>query len=176
MRSGASAKRYAQAVFEIARENDEVDGWLDDLAVLVRDIGNREAAGLLDSPRVAIERKAGLVRDAVGGSVGPMAVNLALLMTSRGISYLLPGVADEYQRLVDSHRGIERAEVISAVKLEQRQLDDVARLLRGVSGKDVDLADQVEPDILGGLIVRVGDKVMDGSARTRLLKMRKSLA
>ena len=176
MPSGASAKRYARAVFEIARENGEIEGWLDDLGFLVREVDNADIAAYLDAPQVSIEGKAELVRGAFGDAVGPLAVNLLLVLSSRGNASLIRGVAEEYQQIVDADRGIERAEVVSAVQLDRQQLDDISSLLRRVSGKEVTVADRVEPDILGGLIVRVGDRVMDGSARTRLQKMRKSLA
>ena len=176
MPSGASAKRYARAVFEIARENGEIEGWLDDLGVLVREVDNADIAAYLDAPQVSIERKAELVRGAFGDAVGPLAVNLLLVLASRGNASLIRGVAEEYQQIVDADRGIERAEVVSAVQLDRQQLDDISSLLKTVSGKEVTVADRVEPDILGGLIVRVGDRVMDGSTRTRLQKMRKSLA
>ena len=176
MPSAASAKRYARAVFEIARETGEIEGWLDDLGVLVREVDNADVAAYLDAPQVSIERKTELVRGAFGDAVGPLAVNLLLVLASRGSASLIRGVAEEYQQIVDADRGIERAEVVSAVPLERQQLDDISSLLKTVSGKEVTVADRVEPDILGGLIVRVGDRVMDGSTRTRLQKMRKSLA
>ena len=176
MPSGASAKRYARAVFEIAQETGEIEGWLDDLGVLVRDVDNADVAAYLDAPQVSIERKAELVRGAFGDTVGPLAINLLLVLASRGNASLIRGVAEEYQQIVDADRGIERAEVVSAVQLDRQQLDDISSLLKTVSGKEVTVADRVEPDILGGLIVRVGDRVMDGSTRTRLQKMRKSLA
>jgi F-type H+-transporting ATPase subunit delta len=176
MPSGASAKRYARAVFEIARENGEIEGWLDDLGVLVREVDNADIAAYLDAPQVSIERKTELVKGAFGDAVGPLAVNLLLVLASRGNASLIRGIAEEYQQIVDADRGIERAEVVSAVQLDRQQLDDISSLLKTVSGKEVTVADRVEPDILGGLIVRVGDRVMDGSTRTRLQKMRKSLA
>ena len=107
--------------------------------------------------------------------MGPMAVNLLLVLASRGIASVLPSVAEEYQQIVDSHRGVERAEVITAVQLDQKQLDEISSLLRGIAGKDVTITDGVEPEILGGLIARIGDRVIDGSTRTRLQQMRKSL-
>lgn len=176
MPSGASAKRYARAVFEIAQENDEFDRWLDDLAVLVQETGDKEFSEFLNAPQVSMDRKSELVKGSIGDAVGPMTLNLLLVLASRGATSHLLEVTEEYQQLVDAHRGIARAEVVSAVKLDQQQLDVVVDLLRGISGKDVTVSDRVEPEILGGLIVRVGDRVMDGSTRTRLQKMRKSLA
>ena len=132
MPSGASAKRYARAVFEIARENGEIEGWLDDLGVLVREVDNADIAAYLDAPQVSIERKTELVRGAFGDAVGPLAVNLLLVLASRASASLIRGVAEEYQQIVDADRGIERAEVVSAVQLDRQQLDDISSLLKSL--------------------------------------------
>ena len=78
--------------------------------------------------------------------------------------------------MLDAHRGIERAEVVSAVPLDDAQRDNVADMLARTSGKEIRLSTRVDPEILGGMVIRVGDRVMDGSARTRLQSMRREMA
>ena len=171
----ASAIRYAKAVFQLAVERDELENWLEDLTQLADSVTNQEFSEILSAPRVPSDQKERIVRDALGSSVGPLALNLMFLLTSRGAIHSLPEIADRYQEMLDAHRGIERAEVVSAVPLERQQLDNISSLLRNVSGKEVTVADRVEPDILGGRIVRVGDRVMDGSTRTKIEEMRREL-
>ena len=112
----------------------------------------------------------------MGDSVGPLALNLASMLASRDLAHLVPGVLDEYQRLLDAHRGIERAEVVAAVPLDSDQRGKVVELLQGIAGKEIRLKLDVEPQILGGLIARVGDRLIDGSIRTRLEEMRRGIA
>ena len=176
MPAGASARRYAQAVFEMAVENDNLDRWLDDLTLLADSTTNREFAQTLSAPRIPLAQKESIIRQALGDSVEPLALNLMCLLASRGSVQTLPGIADRYQEMLDAHRGIERAEVVSAVALSDEQRESVTQTLRDMSGKDVRLTARVDPELLGGLVIRIGDQVMDGSARSRLQNMRRELA
>ncbi len=176
MPAGASARRYAQAVFQIAVESDELERWLDDLTQLADAITNEEFGQTLSAPRISMAQKESLIRESLGPTVGPLALNLMCLLASRGQVNVLPGIADRFQEMLDVHQGVERAEVVSAVSLTDAQLDQVTQMLNDFSGRDVRLTTRVDPDILGGLVVRIGDRVMDGSARSRLQNMRRELA
>lgn len=176
MPAAASARRYAQAVFEIASESGELERWLDDLTLMADSITNEEFRQTLSAPRISMAQKEALIRESLGSSVGPLALNLMALLASRGLVHMLPGIADVFQGMLDAHQGIERAEVVSAVSLTDDQQQHVARMLNDLSGKDVRLTTRIDPEILGGLVIRVGDKVMDGSARTRLQNMRREIA
>ena len=163
-------------MFEIASESNELERWLDDLTQLADSITNDEFRQTLAAPRISMAQKEALIRESLGSSVGPLALNLMALLTSRGQVGMLPGIADRFQEMLDAHQGVERAEVVSAVSLTGEQQQQVTQMLNELSGKDVRLTTRVDPEILGGLVIRVGDKVMDGSARTRLQNMRRELA
>ena len=163
-------------MFEIASESNELERWLDDLTQLADSITNDEFRQTLAAPRISMAQKEALIRESLGSSVGPLALNLMALLTSRGLVDMLPGIADRFQEMLDAHQEVERAEVVSAVSLTGEQQQQVTQMLNELSGKDVRLTTRVDPEILGGLVIRVGDKVMDGSARTRLQNMRRELA
>ena len=171
-----SARRYAQAIFEIASEKNELDGWLDDLTLLARALENQELSEFLDSPQVTLSQKIEVIKDTLGNAVGPLALNLICLLASRGIVAVMHGIVEQYQRMLDAYRQIERAEVVSAVPLDSEQREKIVGLLSGVTGKQIRLSQQVEPGILGGLLARFGDRVIDGSTRTKLEAMRRGLA
>jgi F-type H+-transporting ATPase subunit delta len=175
MPRAASARRYAQAVYQLAVEADELDVWLEDLSLLVRALESEEFSRFLDAPQASAAQKTEVARQAMGQSVGPLAVNLLALLSSRNLAHLVPEIADQYEVLLDNHRGIERAEVVSAVPLDDGQRRRVEDLLRGVAGRDVRMTERVDPAILGGLVARVGDRVIDGSTRTKLSTMRRDL-
>jgi F-type H+-transporting ATPase subunit delta len=170
-----SARRYAQALFHLAIEREELELWLDDLSVLANSLRTRELAEFLDAPQVPLTQKVNLIRATLGASVAPLALNLLCLLASRGVAHLVPGIVDQYQRLLDAHRGIERAEVVSAVPLAEEQRRQVRDLLQALAGREVRLSSRVEPQILGGLVARVGDRVIDGSTRAKLREMRREL-
>lgn len=175
MPKSASARRYAQAVFKIALERDELDRWSEDLATLSMLLEDGEFARFLDAPQVTFAVKHEAIRNALGGIVSPLAVNLLALLASRNLAAIVPQVQEQYQHLLDAHRGIARAEVVSAVPLSESQRRKIAEFLKGIAGKEVRLAARVEPQIIGGLVARVGDRVIDGSTRTRLQALRRTL-
>ncbi len=176
MPQAASARRYAQAVFQIAVEQDALDAWSGDLRSLAEAIEVQELANVLDAPQVPLARKVEAIRGAVGGAVGPLAANLLCVLASRNLAHLVPAVLDEYSRMIDERRGVETAEVTSAVRLDDAQRENVTKILEGVAGKKVRLHTLVRPEILGGIVARVGDRVIDGSVRTKLRQMRRDLS
>ncbi len=172
----ASVRRYAQAVFEIAIENDQLEQWLGDLRLLGAAVETEGFGELLDSPQIPADRKVAVVDEAFGDSVGQLARNLIALLATRNLTGITPSVADEYARLMDAHQGIQRAEVVTAVPMNDEQQAKVTAMLRDVVGQDVVLSARVDPDVLGGVVARVGDRIIDGSTRTRLDNLRRNLA
>ena len=175
MPRAASSRRYAQATFQIALERGELDAWLYDLMLLASALDSRELSDYLDSPQVPVAQKVELIKNTLGDSVSPLALNLVSLLASRGISYLMPGIVEQYQQLLDAHQSIERAEVISAVPLDDSQQQKVAALLGEIVETTIKLNPRVDPSVLGGFVAKVGDRVIDGSTRTKLRIMRQDL-
>ena len=175
MPRSASARRYAQAVFQIANENDELESWLDDLTVLSAAVHNPELSAFLDAPQLSPSQKTAVLQTTLSDTVGPLALNLVSLLASRNLAGLMQGIVEQYQRLLDEHNGIERAEVVSAVPLDDSQRASVEEFLKEVVGKEIRLTSRVDPQIIGGMVARVGDHVIDGSTATRLESMRREL-
>ncbi len=176
MPRAASARRYAQAVFELALENNELERWLEDLTLLADAVANQDFVEFLSEPRVPAPSKLEVIREALGASVGPLALNLISLLATRNLVHLLPDIANLYQEALDAQQGIERAEVVSAVPLDDAQRQSVSEMIGAISSSEVRLSTRVEPSIVGGMIVRIGDRVIDGSTRAKLRAMRRDLA
>ena len=103
MPKGASARRYAQADFELALEKDELKTWSDDLGYLAQAMETQEFSELLDAPQVTVAQKIALIDETVGGSINPLTRNLLALLASRNSAGLLPVIADAYQEKLDAH-------------------------------------------------------------------------
>lgn len=171
MARAVSARRYAQAVFRIAQENEQFDEWADDLNLLADAAANEDVTALLNSPQIPQSRKIEIVDRLLGDSVGPLAKNLLGLLATRSVTTVVVSIRDEYETLLNSLRGIERAEVTTAIELDDEQKSTVASILEAIVGKQIQVSTYVEPDIIGGLIARVNDQVIDGSIRARLRNM-----
>jgi F-type H+-transporting ATPase subunit delta len=170
----ASARRYAQAVFELALEKQELERWQSDLRKMADAIGEADFLAALQSPRLKFEDKDRLLAARVG-EISPLALNLARLLISRDSIGIIGDIAAEYGRLLDSYRGIEPADVITAIPLDERDIQKLTEGLGAMVGKKVVLKSGVDPSVIGGIIARVGGKLLDGSTRSRLAALRSEL-
>jgi F-type H+-transporting ATPase subunit delta len=175
MRIEVAAKRYAQAAFDIAREKNDFDRWSADLEAIADLVAQPGVVDILTSSRVPSEAKGSLLQSGLAG-IGPLALNLAHLLVEKGRIALAEDVRAEYQRLLDEHRGMAQATVLTAVPLSEDERQAVVRRLQELTGKEIVLETQVDPEMLGGLVARVGDRLIDGSTRSQLLKLRSRLA
>jgi F-type H+-transporting ATPase subunit delta len=169
------ARRYSQAVFGIAREKNELDRWQSDLKKIATLADDAELIALLENPKVRFEDKAKILAKGLG-DVNPLALNLVYLLVTRGRFGMVADIADEYQRLLDSYRGIERAEVTTAIELDADDKRKLEERLEAVVGKKVVVKPSVDPSVLGGIVARVGGKLLDGSTRSKLMALKKALA
>jgi F-type H+-transporting ATPase subunit delta len=170
----AHARRYAQAVFEIALEKNELDRWRADLEKLAAAMADATFLGAMDSPKIKFDDKARLLTKRLG-EISPAARNLALLLISRNGAGMLGQIAAEYRRMLDAYHGIQTAEVITAVPLDDADKNRLAEHLSAVVGSQVTVKAAVDPRILGGVVARVGGKLLDGSTRSRLEALKKEL-
>lgn len=175
MARGPTARRYAQALFELAQQHGEAEQWLEHLRLAAERLNEPQAALYFSVPRVPMEDKLALVRQALSGA-HPLVVNAVSLMTQRGAAGALPQVASAYGELLDESLGRARAGVTSAEDLSRAQRGKLSGLLETMLNKKIVLDAAVDPAVIGGVVVRVGDQVIDGSVRTRLHGLRRSLA
>jgi len=169
------AKRYAQAVFEIALEKKELDGWQSDLREIASLGDDATVIAFLESPKFDFGAKVKLLSERLV-DINPLVLNLVYLLLARGRLSMLGEIADEYQRLLDSYRGIEQAEVITAVPLDDEDKLRLEERLGAVVGKKVVVKPEVDSSVIGGFIARIGGKLLDGSTRSKLEVLKRELA
>ncbi len=175
MARSVSARRYAQAVYQLAKEKNEVENWLDDLAVLAASVRDEVFITFANSPKVENEKKSAVIKEAFAETVGELAVNLVSLLASRGAVDDLPAIAEAFREFVDTDRGLERAEIVSAVELTADQHKNISDTLSVLIGKELTVVTRVDESLLGGFVAKVGDRLIDGSIRTRFEDMRREL-
>lgn len=169
------AKRHAQAVFQLASERGELEKWRSELNTLAEALRDPMILAVLDDPRIRVEQKREIIRRALPQAQG-LLLNLAYLLISRRRMRILPQLAEEYGRLVDRKQGIEHAEVTTAESIDEGVKGQILDHLTRLSGTKIVVRTKVDASILGGFVARVGDKLLDGSVRTRLEKLKKELA
>ena len=179
MREESVARRYAAALFEQARKSETPDVMGrtgEELALVAQTVADTGALrALLGQPLVTEERKKLALRNAFGDRVSPVVLAfLDLLVDKRRIG-LLPELQREFARRVREHRNIARARATSAVPLTPEQTAALERSLEARTGKDIELETEVDPSVLGGVLVRIGDTVFDGTVRGNLERLREQL-
>lgn len=167
-------KRYAQAAFELALDGGgDLARWRSDLNDMAQVLAESQVAPLLNDSRIALDRRQAMVDRVL--EVQPLIRNLAKVLIARGRAVDARAVADAFNRLADEHEGLAHAQVTTAVDLSPAQVADIERRLGSALGKRVQARTAVDPALLGGVVVRVGDKLVDGSVRTRLRQLRREL-
>ncbi len=172
---GAIARRYAEAVFDLGKEHNSVERWQSDVKFLAELFANRRLAFVLSEPKIAFSTKQDILRDLAAQQVQPDALGLAFLLVEGDHVDLMGRISTEFARLYDIYRNQVRATVTSAVPLDAVNLARVKEYLQRLTGKTVLLQESVDPAILGGVIARVGDTLIDASVRRRLAVLREDI-
>lgn len=166
--------RYAQALFELAAQEDKAEPWAAQVEFMAAAMRDGEFNAFLKHAEVPLERKIAALT-AVLPEVDPLVRNLGALLITRGAVDSVGEVAVGYQRLLDAQLDRQQVEVTTAVELAAAELERVREFVAGLIRKEVALTARVDAAILGGIVIQIGDRLLDGSARARLENLRKQL-
>jgi F-type H+-transporting ATPase subunit delta len=176
--ASASAKRYATAAFTVADQSADFDGWLNTLTGLARILQMPSARTVFLSPAVPAEQKRAAL-DRLFPDASPVIQRFLHIVADRDRLDEAPGIAESLRDLINERRGIITAEVTTAVPLDAEMERLVAARLAAYLNREpekVTIRVRVDPSIIGGVIARVGDRLIDDSVRGRLDRLRRTLA
>ncbi len=174
-RRDTAPRRYAEAAFEVGLRDGTVETWRRELdgAAATLDTGVLEET--LANPAMPLDQRVAAAEQIFRGLSRPV-LNLVLLLLRRGRIEQLPRVAAEFRRLDDKRNGVTHATATSAAPLGTDEVRAITARLEQLTGGTIVLETSVDPDLLGGVVVRVGDRLIDGSVRGRLERLRQRLA
>jgi F-type H+-transporting ATPase subunit delta len=170
----AAARRYARAVFELAQQEGQIEEWHRRVVRVRELLSDPQVAAVLANPTISMEQRESLVTGTRILDEGE--TNLARLLIESGRVGEVAEIEEEFQRLGDEEAGRVRATVTTAIELEARDRDRVARELSRRLAKDVRISVVVDPSILGGMKLQYGDRIVDASVATKLEQLRRRLA
>ena len=170
----ASGKRYAQAIFELALRDEQLEPWSAELEMVSGILGDEDFNAFLKHADVPLDQKVRSI-DTVLASAHSLIRNMISVLVSRGLVDLAPDIREAYVDLLDEHAGRQRVGVTSAVELDQPEVDRIAAFVSGLIKKEVVISTQVDESILGGVVIQIGDQLLDGSTRSRLEGLRSRL-
>ena len=173
MRDATIARNYAEALLELARRAEDPAGW----GKLIRDIANGVEQDItlkhfLESPKISEAQKNEVFFQALGDRVPRHFLRFMQTLVRKRRQMLIPEIAIEYDNLLDIHEGRVHANVTVARPATDAEENSIAKELSRVIGKTVVPHMNVNPAILGGVVVKIGDTVMDGSVRRRLARLK----
>jgi len=175
-RDAVVAKRYAQALFELAAAGKVVSQVEQELELLVEAVSNDEQLNkFLELPSVELQNKMQLLKEVFGDKLSELVYNTLRLMISRNRQALITNLYDSYVKISGETMGLAKATVYTAQKLPDAELAGVAAQFEQVTGKKIVAEQVVDPALLGGVRVRIGDRLYDGSLSGKLERLQKTL-
>jgi F-type H+-transporting ATPase subunit delta len=167
---------YARAVFELAQAEGNLETVERELFTIARAFAtSNELRDSLSNPQVPLDRKQGIIDDLLGGRASTLTVGLVSFVVGQGRAAEFSEMVDRFVALAAESRSKAVAEIRSAVPLEPAVVDRLAAELSRVTGKSLEVKTIVDPAVVGGIVARVGDTVIDGSVARRLAKLREVL-
>jgi F-type H+-transporting ATPase subunit delta len=167
---------YARALLEVGRAEGPLADIEDDLFRFARTVeGSDDLRMALTDPALPVERRLAVIEDLVGDKALAVSAALLALIVGAGHAADLPAIVDRFVELAVAERQREVAEVRSVLPLDDGQQRRLAAALSAATGKQVEVKVIVDPSVLGGVVARVGDVVIDGSVRHRLEQLKEQL-
>jgi len=168
------ARPYAEAAFKLARDLGALPSWSDALARLAAVASNDVARELIGTPQLSVTQVAALIADAAGQLSAEQSNFVHVLADNERLS-VLPEIASQFEGLRNEFEGVVDAQISSAFPLSGAQVDDIVATLRGKYGRQVKATVTIDPELIGGVSIRVGDEVMDASVRGKLAQLADAL-
>ena len=175
-RVASKVTAYAQALLEIARADGPLAGVEDDLFRFARTLAASDDLRVaLTDPQLPVERRIALIEELMGNKALATSTALVSMVVAAGHAADLVAIVEQFVELAAAERLHEVAEVRSVIPLDDDQQARLATALSAATGKDVEVKVVIDPSVLGGLVARIGDTVIDGSVRHRLEQLKETL-
>ena len=170
------AQKYATAIFEIAKEENKLVPYGEELAAIRQNLFNiPQARSFFQNPQIQNEAKKELLTKCIKGEVSKDIFNFLMLLVDKRRIGVFEAIEDEYRKLSNRERGIIIADVTTARGMNRKQQEQLQKKLASITNKKVQLRMHEDAKILGGVVVKIGDKRIDGSIAGRLEAMRQQL-
>jgi len=170
------ARRYAEAFFSIAREAKKIDEYQVELEKVITSLNEVEGMKeYLDHLLIPTREKKDLIEKVFGGQLSSMTMNFLLMIIDKRRESYLEVIYGEFVDMADESRDIKKAELFAAREVPKEELDDLAKRLSSSTGKKVLLKQTVDPSLLGGVKIRMGDQIVDGTVTKKLQMLKENL-
>ncbi|MCT4661753.1 MAG: F0F1 ATP synthase subunit delta [Tissierellales bacterium] len=170
------AKRYAVAFYDLAKEENALDKWYEELSVIVKSFyDEKEFMTMMASPQLNTQEKKDLVKNILEGKADNSVLNLIELLIDKGRFGIFDDVFAEFEVLYLEEKNILHAKAYSVVPLTEDKLTQLKNVLENKLNKKIEIENEIQKDLVGGVMLKIGDKIIDGSIKRRLELLRDEL-
>ncbi len=170
------SRRYAKAIFDLAREEHKEEAFASEIDRFVDAYNGSELHTVLNNPTLGLEKRKSLVlRIANRLELATLTVRFLSFLIERDRLVYIPSIALHYRRLLDEAKKRVEARVVTPTPRGQEKKDNLGRVLKGICGKEVILTEEIRGDLIGGLLIELEGKVYDGTISTQLQSMKESI-
>ena len=162
-----SARRYSQAAFSIASEKDEIDKWLSEMEGATAILSDNDCIAFFDAEQIPIDVKLEGVKKLFSKNIGLIQNLISLMITRKDISKFLE-VSNIFISMADEYKGIVKVDITTAVPIAKVNLEKITKKIENIENKKVVINKNVDKNILGGIVIRIGDKLIDGSTKNKI--------
>ncbi|WP_432662596.1 F0F1 ATP synthase subunit delta [Wukongibacter baidiensis] len=171
------SRTYSEALFEVALEENKVDLFLDEISFVADTFKlHPEFFEIFKTPLVRVDEKKKIMEEVFGDKLSQEMNNFLKIVIDKRRGHFIQQIKSEYIKRVDQHKGIVNAVAITAVPLTEEDKTTLRNKLSVLTGKDVKLSNDIDENVIGGILVKIGDKVIDGTIKGRLEEMKESLS
>jgi F-type H+-transporting ATPase subunit delta len=171
------AKTYSEALFEVALEENKTDLFLEELEFIIDTFKMYpEFFTIFKSPQISIEEKKNMMAEVFGAKLSKEMNNFVKILLDKNRSYYIEQINNEYETMLNNHKGIVKAVAITAIPLNDEDKLKLKEKIEKMTGKNIKITNKIDKSILGGVLVRIGDKVIDGTVKGRLFEIKESLS
>lgn len=170
------ARRYAEAFFSIAQEANKIADYQAELGQIVNVINETEGLGdYFAHPLIPTKEKKNIAQQLFANSVSSLTLNFLMLVLDKKRQTYLELIFHQYEEMADESRNIKKAELITAMPVPEAEVNTLAEMLSRSTGKTIQLKTTIDPVLLGGIKIRMGDKIIDASVAKKLEMLKKNL-
>jgi F-type H+-transporting ATPase subunit delta len=169
------AKRYARAMFDIASEDQSYDDWLNKLKLISDTRVEVNFANVLNSTKLSFSKKTNLIDDVFSNKLNKLQLNFLKLLTKNQSFFIIQDIYKQFLRLVEKRNNLIRVTVTSPYKISDDLKNQILNLVNDISGADSIIEEKIDSELIGGVVIRLGDTVIDGSIKNKVKQLRREL-
>ena len=169
------AKRYARALFDIASEDQSYNDWLDKLKLISDTEADKDFAIVLNSTKISLSKKMNTIDEVFKGKLNTLQLNFLKLLTKNQSFSIIQDIHKQFVDQVEKLNNIIRVSVTSPYKISDDLKDQISNLVNEISGAESVIEEKIDSELIGGVVIRLGDTVIDGSIKNKVKQLRREL-